>query len=439
MICTQKWTLNFRSVNKIVMSIEIETPVAALGWQDVKNRVQAIAPELAQLLNEVCQDRNLPVVVASYPYGHDIVKSGEFSLPPALVTPAVTEQLNYSKTPVGLILDKSIEVYYETAERVVPDKIWGAGTIIGLWELFDKPAQIDSCQYSNVSAGARSIFMLPKISDRSAHARIQKLFKFRDQPPTAMRDHRNLFAKFVNNSATNTQWFCRILYLTKDWFADVGSAALAQLHSYFLNQAWIQSYNCRRQFELHVAWESVLNAMRKKDIYLQPRLSSHIKQLYLISEGIFPGMVFAEEQDEDIAPIGSIQRIYRDVYQLKNHEPLIMRPQHLTQNAPVYYSLNFPSYFETHVPVKSVPRLADETRFLADIIKIIEDEVGMKSAANPRFKFYHSQTESNTNVLPSSQLVFGDPKLHAYALDGDASKFPANSLFFRGCIKIQLP
>ncbi len=421
------------------MNAEVLNKSAQLHWFDVKNRVQAIAPELSQLLNALDNNRNLEVIVARYPYGQDIVKAGSFTLPEALANCGIKEKLTYSKIPVGLVLDKSIEVYYETPERIIPDKIWGAGRLFGLWELFDAPAKIDSCQYSNLSSGVRSLFMCSKISDRAAHARLQKAFSFRNPPPTTMREHRDLFAKLASSGDADKRWYCSILYLTNEWFADKNSQALTALYSNFLERAWVQSFNCRRQFELQVAWESVLNAMRKRNIYLQPRLSSHIKQLYLISEGIFPGMVFAEDHEEDVAPIKLIQEIYRDIYQLRHHDPLLMRPQHLQPNQPVYYSLNFPSYFETHIPIKSIPRLADETRFLAKTMQVIHNEVRFEADASPLFKFYHSQVERDALVLNSSQLIYGDPKLQKYAIgDKGCKRFPDNSLFFRGCVKINL-
>lgn len=416
-------------------------------WNEIKDEVRQVNPSLFIHLDCVDNGKNLPLVLAQYPFGCDILKAGTLFLPEGeqAVCPisnskapkAILSDLHYSKIPVGLILSKSIEIYYETQERIIADKIWQKGRIFGLWELHDAPYQEDSAQLSNISAGARSIFMLPKITDQVSHRKLQKNLGITSPAPASERDHRDLFAEIVAKSEDGQKWKCRILYLSAAWFKNQNNLAFQSLKGYFLQEAWHQSYNCRRQFELNVSWENSLKWMSERNIYLSPRVSSHVKQLYLIAENIFPGMVFAKQKEDWAAPVNLITHIYQDIYQLKHYDPLITHANHIEHSNPVYYSLRYPNYFESHIPMKSTPRLAEEISMLANIIGMIKYTKHFN--IKPEFNFYHFGKENTPPVYSADHLIKSNPDLNQFIKNKKSgAEFPVNSTFFHGCVEIKL-
>ncbi|OGT30753.1 MAG: hypothetical protein A3E87_07300 [Gammaproteobacteria bacterium RIFCSPHIGHO2_12_FULL_35_23] len=415
------------------------------SWNKIKFQVYAVNSEFAKLLEELDPGTSDSLIVAHYPFGKDIVKMGQLYLPDQQeILPSnhthfakLSKQfLNYAKIPVGIVLNKSVEVYYETPQRVVSDKLWYQGAILGAWELFDQPIAKDSTQLANISSGARSIFMLPKISDSIAHNRLKKALHIALPPPAHSRQHRDLFATIAANIETNNKWHCSILYLTEQWLIKRNNPAFINLQNYFLKLAWHQSYNCRRQFELNMVWEKVLNTISNQNIYLQPKLSSHLKQLYMIAESVFPGMIFAIDNNNEIAPIKLIQDAYTNIYRLKDYAPLLMHPCHITKDIPVYYSLNYPNYFESFLPTKSVSRLMDEIRIISNIIELIQQK-NIDFLPQPSFTYFHPHSLGNHKIEPINAILH-DASLQKYFKKYKDLALAQNSAFFNGCIKISI-
>jgi hypothetical protein len=417
-----------------------------VSWDKVRASVHKVNAELGVLLDDLDPGTSHSCLIANYPFGKDIVKTGRFFLPDNYadvisfdderVPKAIRSLLKYAKIPIGLILDKTAEVYYETPERVIADKLLKNGDIFGVWELFDKPLQKDTAQLSNLAAGARSIFMLPKISDGIAHNRLKKAFNITLPPPRAMREHRDLFAELVKNNELKNEWKCKIIYFTDHWIKQKNNPAWFKLKNYLFQYVWEQSYNCRRQFELHIGWEKILSTMSQHNIYLSPKLSSHIKQLYLIAESVFPGMIFAQKNENEVAPINLIQEIYTDIYQLKNYAPILMHPCHIDAKTPVYYSLNYPNYFESFLPTKSQPRLMDEIRIIAETIEMIQTEIDFNP--HPNFSYFHAQGADNHHIRSVDMLKDQEKSTQHYFKNKKNLKFPNMSPFFNGCVKIEL-
>ena len=280
--------------------------------------------------------------------------------------------------PVGILLNKSIEVFYSTSLRVIPDKIWFKGTIFGVWEQQDKDQNTNTTRLSNLSVGARLIFMLQKISDGISHQRLQRELNITIPIPNALHQHRDIFAKLIHAIPQGLQWRCEIIYLTQPWLTPKNKEQKLLLQNYMLFEAWRQSLTCRKQFEYHFEWEQLLQLVNQKNIVLQSNIINHINHLLAIGEHIYPGFCFADETNEDIAPVKLLQMIYRTVYNLRGYAPLMMYPDYVAKNVPVYYSLNVPSCFQ--FPNKGTPRrLLDELRFLKTTLQAFNNVDGIKN------------------------------------------------------------
>ncbi len=174
-----------------------------LTWSEIKEQVSSVHPSLATAINEFDPDDSFKFVKISYRFGQSIMRDCELNVPiskhetsnlnhesvPALVK----KQLDYRYIPIGLILNKKAEVFYESEDRVMPTKIFGAGSMIGLWENFDPEPSKFVKNVWNVSAGARSIFMLPKISNQTFHKNLKDFFHIQSYPPKSQLDHHGIF------------------------------------------------------------------------------------------------------------------------------------------------------------------------------------------------------------------------------------------------------
>ncbi len=413
-------------------------PIEMLTWEEARSRVLEVNPELGKVLDAADLTAKESFVLAHYPYGKDFYTPDNFFLPSphngltpidGTETPKVLQQaLSYSSLPLGIILSNKVEVFFQTTNRVITDKLWDAGTVFGAWEIMDDLLSQETARYSYLSSGARSLFMASKISDGIAHRRLTKHFHLKLPPPQRLIDHRDVFSEIANQNHDETPWHCSVLYLHKNTVKKLFEKQKSMAQLYFYKEAWRQSFNCRYQFEHNIAWENLLSHIGRSNIYLQPRTCAHLKQLFMINEGIFPGMVFSDENDNTIAPIPLLKKAYKDIYVL-NKAPVFIRPEHITPNKPVYYSLNYPQYFDAHLPTKTQLSLMKELETIESTLKLLHEQHHVPFQE----RLFHMIPDSDS-ILPAKDLVKNDKILSSIIKNGN--EFPENSPFFKGCIQI---
>lgn len=414
-------------------------------WSEVQQEVTEANKVLANLIDQIDPNDEYKFVKVSYPFGLDIVRLGQFQLPVSnnravslhdeCIPSTLQELLGKLKVPVGLLLNNAAEVYYETEKRIIPDKVWNKGELVGVWELLDHGIERDTTQLSNLSSGARSIFMLPKISDRISHNRIKRELNIHTSPPNHLSEHRDLFADIACQTDEGRSWRCDLLFFTDKWYETNNSKPWTEFTRYLAEVAWKQSYNCRLQFELNIAWEKAVQMINRKNIYVQPALANHIKHLYAISENIFPAMRFSTNCDNHLGPLNLIQDTYANIYQLKEYMPLLMCPAHINHIQPLYYSLNFPTYFEPCLETKAESRIINDLRLIKQVIEIINDKIGIGSGAI--FDYFHAAKDKYNVIKNSNDIPRHDEKLAAYIQNHADTYFPNNSPFLKGCISIE--
>jgi len=98
-----------------------------ITWDKIRDKVIAINPTLAEIIDEFNPTSEHTLILTSYPYGTTIFDKGALYVPTDQgqlstlddsSTPAILrEKLSYSSFPLALILDKCIEVYIETLKQ----------------------------------------------------------------------------------------------------------------------------------------------------------------------------------------------------------------------------------------------------------------------------------------------------------------------------------
>ncbi len=428
------------------MHQEQKTPhLEEVSWEAVREGVRQVNKEFADIIDEVDPSKAFTFVKARYPFGSNILQQGVLQLPTsARETAALTDtqipqgiqaKLTYSAVPIGVVLNKSVEVFFEAADRVMPSKLFEQGALLGLWEFFDPPSPQFAQDVWNLSAGARTTFLLPKVSDNTAHARLRRDYNVMGYPPRSLLEHKNIFSKINEHTEDDSTWMCEILFLTNQWLEGVDNELVRlKLEKYCLLEAWRQSYNCRIQMSYDVAWEEFSKLIARRHLKLQPYTINTIKHLLAIADGVFPGFQ-PSNGCEQAAPVASIQKAYIDSYGLKSYAPIVMQPYHLDgPGAYVYYSLALPTLVDFASMRNAPSNMAwlREIRMLMDVLqRVLEDKP-------INFEYFHSDKDHFGEIRSTIEMLEEDKKLMAYPQEYGVRTFPENSPFFKGCIRISL-
>lgn len=133
---------------------------------------------------------------------------------------SLKQSLAYSSLPLACIINNSCEVFVQEEQRIIPLNFLETGELFGLFELMCSLTQTSIVHKTiwNVSAGARSVFMLPSVSNVISYRRIYKKFNINDCVSKEFNDqHWSIFCN-INNSNKQNTWETTILVFSKEWF-----------------------------------------------------------------------------------------------------------------------------------------------------------------------------------------------------------------------------
>jgi len=408
--------------------------VETITWSKIKDRVFDANPSLAEMIDKIKPSPKNPFYLARYQFGDNILREGFLQFPTQNLdtyplddlsdSNPIKRDLSYLAVPLGLVLNKSIEVNFETPDRVMPSKFFRKGTFFGLWELFDhRPASLKQNIW-NLTVGARSLFSLARISDEVAHERLRRDLGIKLHSPKSLLEHHEVFCEIVRSTQPN--WYCDILFFPKSVAQfDADNVNALKLQNYWLQTAWDQSRNCRDQMDYNVSWELFSKEVSRKHWKLRPYVTSTIKHLISISEGVFPAFVPAT--DDVAAPVSAIRDAYLNIYLLKKYYPTLMYPKHLDKGESGYYSFHFPTLLELAPKAKISGSVLGDLKELQRAIELFMSVTGIELEVD----FYHSEHDKLSEIKHSSEITKEDKRFAQPEFE-----FPENSPFFRGCVKV---
>jgi hypothetical protein len=420
--------------------------IEELPWQAYYAEILAVNPALAEIIHTLQLPQEYTLFKVRYPYGAKVIERGELQLPMAngrllplshaRIPATLREKLGYRFMPLGLILTKMAEIYFSEKKRIIPERLYKRGDVVGLWSLFDPPENDYAKNILNFSAGARTIFMLPMISDNVSHARIKRELSIHSYAPKTLLDHHELFTEIVKQRGGMESWTCEILFFCKKW-VDHANTQLMLLRNYCLERAWQHTYYCRHQMVLDVAQEAFSEAISRRNLKTKPYIINTFNHLINIGRGIAPGFV-AAGLCEEAAPIRVLQDAYVNHYLLKDYAPIIMYPHHLDVDAnashsKVYYSLSLPTLLNYGPRPGRMPSIMADLRELK-LLFDFANEYYDNSAVD--YKLFHTEPDQFGEVCHSQILPQLDQNLLIYPNSYQKRSFPYTSAFFRGCIQI---
>src|SRR5690349_11490610 len=131
----------------------------------------------------------------------------------------IRSDLSYSPIPLSLLLNKNSEVFLQEAERTIPLNIIKPGQLFGTFETLDFIFNKPSSALWNVSAGARSVFMLPKINESFSIKRLRNHYHLSlDTQLKYLTQHWQIFKEISHVPTFSSPWQSEVLFFTKPWF-----------------------------------------------------------------------------------------------------------------------------------------------------------------------------------------------------------------------------
>jgi len=191
-----------------------------------------------------------------------------------------------------------------------------------------------------MTAGARSLCMLPKISEAAGYNKLRRAFQLQSEIPKNLLDHWKIFREISNHPDFGENWSLEVLFFSKKWFESLNGKKWRDFKLYLFERAWEGSEFFRNQF----IWD-IASSFIQKQRGIKPGQSviDTVKQLLFMGISALPG--FAPGLNDEAAPIHKLQEIFTNVYQLKDYSPIIMQPHifSLKNSRSVYYSLQYPT------------------------------------------------------------------------------------------------
>lgn len=446
--------------------METKRSLEETSWKEIRHRVIEVNPEFAQCIDEVSPSENYPLFKATYFYGDQLVIRGKSYLPTPSghlapmtdpeISDYIREHLSYNlySNPVSLLLSKSLELFLPLEDNMI--SLYGLmpikpGVISGTWRVLNPTHTNHPSFLWNMTAGSRSIFMLPKISDSRSHHKLQKEFGIRSEVPNSLLDHWQIFREIANSSeiSESDPWKMEVIFFSRKWFEHLKDSAWKGFYNYLLDKAFNGSEYLRNQF----VWDLVFSIIRKtKNIKPHAYIADIVKNLLSIGVGGVPG--FAPALNNEQAPIKTIQKAYIDIYKLKEYCPVILQPTLFSMDPAisrsVYYLLNFPMSIEfspkTNMKISNIADLCMIRNLLTTYLNEISSNK-LNISETPyyavcmqiEYKLFHSNSEQYYEIFDTSKIPTEDPSfLTSLIENNENTKFPHDSSVIKGgCIRIQ--
>lgn len=395
-------------------------------WSKTWEKIKAVNANFFTLAKSVAiKKRKLKVTEIEYNFGDEVMSAGKLTLP-------IADKTKYS---FGIVLESALEAFVIENGQIASTAILKPGQTFLISNQFKStnlPLGI-----KNITAGARSIFLLPKITDSTRFWRLSRKHKLKMDMPRTPYDQWEIFKNITNHS--HCPWRAKVLLFTEEWLKNNDSSTKAMIN-YLLAHELPQPDLFRKKDLFQMVFSKALSELRIK---AEPYLIEKIKHLFAIASGLLPAFTFA--QDESLAPIKTIQKAFTQDYKL-SYAPHIVQPGYCNQKYPTYYSMQMPGLItlssQKRITRTKLEQLKDVHSLLSDILTYIskyQDEPIIKELGNFEkldFKFFDSRVIRDSRIDPSTKMKKFDSIIQKQS---DLFKAPfceSSSFMSQGCISV---
>lgn len=420
-------------------------------WSEARLEILQHQPEMAEIIDAINPTDNYQFYRVRYYFGDRIVKDGSLCVPiDDTIFPIDSErakqefgeELSYSPIPVSLLLSRGAEVYAEPNQRIAPLAVLQPGSLFGIWETLDPTDNVFvSCTWS-VSAGARTLFFLPKIAEKNSHKKLIEAYRIKVSMQNNIYQQWELFRELLA-AANDNSWYCDVIFFSSAWFKQQGDGKAWDAFRFFMmDMAWQQTKRWRSKEYAEIMWETFLSTLAKDNIKSSQNELFLARHLIDIAYGIYPG--FQPVMDEVLVPTKKLQEIYLEDYKLSQYAPILFAPFHGSVNdaggKPIYLSLSYPTNINYTINEKRQKNAISTLRHLINLQNTIQLHIEMEklpvfeSINAIQYDYFHSQEDPPYGIRGTSKLVDFDPNFKQIMEQFPDREFPDYSTVLRGCI-----
>lgn len=432
-----------------------------LTWAQARDEIKSVCEELSNIIDEISPSNNLKFIKVKYPFGAKIINNGLLNLPTnkgelqpltdTRLPQDIRNELSYSLVPLGVIVKNGIEVHREIEDRVFSIASWGQGLDIGIWEYLGW-----TTPYS-ITSGARSLYMVPRITLTSSHKKLKRDYNVTSPPPKRCYDHWKLFTQIANSKNFPNKWYCEIIFFCSDWLknlqqhGNIKNGGWEKLHNFLIKKNLQHSEYGRKRSIFEIVWELFSRSLNVAGLRPNPYVIDTLKHLVFIGTGGSPGSA-PNTGSTELGPVPDLQKIYIDCYGLKDYLPTIMQPQYFssTQDSiPIYYSLQSPTLLESVPKSRNLTSIVDNVRELKELtdhflneafdehLKIANTSINYM-ISKLQFDFFHEEAYAyGKDIRPSNEMPIKDNRLlYSPTATNSDKKFADTSSYLHGCVRI---
>lgn len=427
--------------------------IEELTWEQVRDKFALLEPALTQIIDDWNPDPAYTLFRISYPFGAKISNNGLFNIPDntgalhainsAYIPLSIQKALNYQAVPIGLVSDKSIEVFREIdshdEQRAFTLAFFKSGLNLGIWETFGNALPYVA------TAGARSLFLLPKANDADNFEKMRRSMGLHSDMPRHLFEQGLLFEEIARRARLD--WHCEVYFFSNKWL-DTNTAGTRSFSMFILQRAWKQAEYARNRTVFEVSWQKFCQQLQERGLKVDPYLIELMRHLIFVGQGSLPGYKPAGASDV-AGPITALQKIYLDAYGLKTYVPTFMHPEHfsLISGEPVYFSLIYPNILELVPRSNSYSSSIDHLRRIKELWSLflealtagrlnLDKSMLLNLQANLQYDFFHSDMHTYGGIRPTRELPAEDPGLMYMPLPMGKRSFADKGQFIRCCIRI---
>ncbi len=430
--------------------------IQVLDWKEARAFVKKGDKGLFDIIDAISPGNKFKFYKMRYPYGTTIMGDDTVYFPdkPFTSTPLafaevpdkIKQDLNYQSVPLGLITENTLEIFKEYPDKVFCVCLSGPneGIQVGIFEYFG----LTTCY--TVTAGARSVYMVPKISETRYHKRIMNAYNINCYQPKSIFKHWQIFKSLYASGNLKTKWETEIIYLNKNFheMANDKSLEWQNFKSYLYKKGFEHSGFGRKQVILNLVWEKMTSVLKEEGMKPDPYTIDTLKHLiYVFVEALAGSRPITNDY---AGPLTEIQKIYLDVYGLTNI-PTIMAPYHFNyeQNIPVYYSMQCPTLLSSTPNLRKLDTIIQEMNSLngikdflisksADIGKMkLNNQYLVDMLRKMKFSYFHGDMYSyGVYIRPTKEIIDTDQDFLFSPIKNGNLSFAENGAFIKGCVKI---
>ena len=430
-------------------------------WSEVRDRLIPSSPKLVDIIDDISPGKEYPLYIARYSFGDKIVDKGRFVVPTQTgqglmldslnLDSRVRDHLSYNDgtNPVSFVLKNTLEICMPLEYNTVPllPGLVSEGSLVSLGRVLStQPVPHQPAFLWDVTAGARSLFMLPKISKQTGFNRLRKVLNVHSEKPNGLFEHWRIFKDIADTLDEEKKWYTETLLFSKPWIDRLHDPRWAPLYQYFL-----ETHNKAAEFwAAFPIWNLVFSLLQRElRVKPDPLSMDTVKHIISIAAGGMCG--FAPAIDDTSGPVSFLQKVFADVYRTDPYLPIIMQPQAFSlyqKSRPVYYSVQFPNLIDFSPKVRENASVILELYNVIVLCKKIvsalrNSEMHLQNtpvydvSRLVEFDFFHTENKGYRDINGTGEIFKADSSfLTGLQPWTKVLTVPESSTFLRGCVRI---